>query len=268
MKAFVSLRVSTSRQEREGVSLGKGPEDPGIQEQKCRELCQLRNWEVAGVYRDAASGRKIKDRDGLAQAARDAMEAQGMLVFYSVSRCGRNLRDILNLVHDIQEAGANIASATEQIDTSTAMGKAFFHLTAVFAELESDQISERVKHTHAYMRNKHGFNPISKPRYGWEHVTIRDANGRVVTHERVRVPAEQAIIARLLELRRSGHSTTETAAVLNAEGHPAPSGGPWNRGTVSRIHCQQPGHRKLRRAKRVRVLTPEPIEFPKQRKLV
>jgi site-specific DNA recombinase len=225
MQAFISLRVSTKRQEREGISLSDG-DDPGIQELKCRQLCELRNWSVANVYRDAASGRSLKNRDGIAQAVKAACANKGVVVFYSVSRCGRSTRDVLNIVHDLHEAGAHIASATEQqIDTSSPMGMAFFQFTAVLAELESNQKSAWASASHGLLKKKLGYTPLSPQPYGWAIVEG--------THIRVRVPSEQLILAQIRTLVRH-HTYAHIASLLNAQSTPAPSGGQWLGQSVSR----------------------------------
>jgi DNA invertase Pin-like site-specific DNA recombinase len=244
MQAFISLRVSTKRQEREGISLSDG-DDPGIQERKCRELCALRDWEVAGVYRDAASGRSLKNRDGIAQAVRAACANKGVVVFYSVSRCGRSTRDVLNIVHSLHEAKAHIASATEQqIDTSSPMGMAFFQFTAVLAELESNQKSAWAAASHDLLKKKLGYTPLAPQPYGW--MLIKG------THNRIRIPAQQLTLAKIHAMRASRASDSIIARELNAIGTPAPRGGIWYSSTVERVRRQakeaEKAERKAQRA--------------------
>lgn len=61
----------------------------------------------------------------------------------SIDRLGRNVRELVNTAYQLEESGVNIISIKEGIDTSTAMGKIFYTLIAVFAELELNSIHER-----------------------------------------------------------------------------------------------------------------------------
>jgi DNA invertase Pin-like site-specific DNA recombinase len=67
------------------------------------------------------------------------------LVIWKLDRIGRNLREIVNTVHDLNSRGINIVSITQKIDTSTTMGRAFVYITAMFAEMERDTIIERTR---------------------------------------------------------------------------------------------------------------------------
>ena len=62
-----------------------------------------------------------------------------------MDRLGRSLRDLVNLVTEIQEKGAGLKSLNDSIDTTTPQGKLTFHLFAALAEFERDIIRERTK---------------------------------------------------------------------------------------------------------------------------
>lgn len=63
----------------------------------------------------------------------------------SVDRLGRNVRELVNTAYELEKIGVNIISIKEGIDTSTPMGKIFYNLVAVFAEMELNSIHERQK---------------------------------------------------------------------------------------------------------------------------
>lgn len=63
----------------------------------------------------------------------------------SVDRLGRNVRELVNTAYELEKIGVNIISVKEGIDTSTPMGKIFYNLVAVFAEMELNSIHERQK---------------------------------------------------------------------------------------------------------------------------
>ena len=65
------------------------------------------------------------------------------LVVYKVDRLARSLRALLTLQDRLAAAGVTLRSLTEPIDTGTPIGRAFFQLLGVFAELERALIRER-----------------------------------------------------------------------------------------------------------------------------
>jgi DNA invertase Pin-like site-specific DNA recombinase len=60
-----------------------------------------------------------------------------------LDRLGRSLRDLANVAHEIDEAGANFRVLEQAVDTSTSAGRAFFGMLAVFAAFETDVRRER-----------------------------------------------------------------------------------------------------------------------------
>ena len=65
------------------------------------------------------------------------------LVVTRLDRLGRSLRDLANVAHEIEKAGANLKVLEQSVDTSTAAGRAFFGILAVFAAFETDVRRER-----------------------------------------------------------------------------------------------------------------------------
>ncbi len=73
----------------------------------------------------------------------DFMRPGDVLVVWRIDRLGRKLPDVLRLVVDLQNRQIDLVSTTQQIDTTTPIGKFFFNITVVFAEFERDQLIER-----------------------------------------------------------------------------------------------------------------------------
>lgn len=48
---------------------------------------------------------------------------------------GRSALDLMSMLEDFEKRGIHIKSMTDPIDTTTAMGKAFYGIAVVFAEL-------------------------------------------------------------------------------------------------------------------------------------
>lgn len=98
------------------------------------------------LYDDWASG-KSDDRPGLS-ACLKALRPGDTLIVWKLDRLGRNLRHLVNTVHELAEKGIGfkvLAGQGAQIDTATPQGKLVFGLFAALAEFERDLISERTK---------------------------------------------------------------------------------------------------------------------------
>jgi DNA invertase Pin-like site-specific DNA recombinase len=98
------------------------------------------------LYQDLASGKR-DDRPGLA-AALKALRRGDVLAAWKLDRLGRDLRHLVNLVHDLTERGVGLKILTGHgaaIDTTTASGKLVFGIFAALAEFERELIIERTK---------------------------------------------------------------------------------------------------------------------------
>ena len=97
-------------------------------------------------YEDRASGQR-EDRPGLA-ACLKALRPGDTLVVWKLDRLGRNLRHLVNLIHDLTERGIGLKVLTGQgaaIDTTTAAGQLVFGIFAALAEFERALIAERTQ---------------------------------------------------------------------------------------------------------------------------
>lgn len=98
------------------------------------------------LYEDMASGKK-EDRPQLASCLK-ALRAGDTLVVWKLDRLGRDLRHLVNVVHDLntRDVGLRVlAGQGASIDTTTAQGKLVFGIFAALAEFERELISERTK---------------------------------------------------------------------------------------------------------------------------
>jgi len=222
-QAIIYCRVSTARQASEGVSLD-------AQKLACEELCKRNKWPIAGVFiEEGISGRNADTRPELTAALNRVCELQGVLVFYSLSRLARSMKDTFEIADKISGCGGQLSSVTDQIDTTTGMGKFFFAILAALARLESDIISERIKAANDYTVQTKGYRTQGEQPFGW---TIDPKSG-----ERVEVAEEQEIIAEVLGAR-VGRSLDKTAAYLNEYEVPTPlmvrhgSQSRWNKAMV------------------------------------
>lgn len=100
--------------------------------------------DAGSLYEDMASGKK-DTRPQLA-ACLKALRHGDTLVVWKLDRLGRDLRHLVNIVHDLTERSIGLKVLTGQgaaIDTTTASGKLVFGIFAALAEFERELISER-----------------------------------------------------------------------------------------------------------------------------
>lgn len=64
-------------------------------------------------------------------------------VVWKLDRLGRSLLDLITTIKDLEARGIHFKSLSDQIDTSTPIGRLFFHISGAFAEMERDLIKER-----------------------------------------------------------------------------------------------------------------------------
>lgn len=105
---------------------------------------QRRELEAAGcgrIYEEKVSSRE-ETRPQL-EAALDYCREGDRLVVWRLDRLGRSIKELIQLVGDLEERGVEFRSLRESLDTSTPGGRLVFHVFASMAEFERDVIRER-----------------------------------------------------------------------------------------------------------------------------
>ncbi|MGY8682668.1 recombinase family protein [Bradyrhizobium sp. UFLA05-153] len=83
----------------------------------------------------------------------DRLEAGDVLIVTKLDRLARSLRDLLNIVHRIGEAGATFKSLADTwADTTTPHGKLMLHVLGGLAEFERSLILQRTNEGRAKAR--------------------------------------------------------------------------------------------------------------------
>lgn len=98
------------------------------------------------IYDDKASG-SLDARPGLTACLKALREGDTLLV-WKLDRLGRNLRHLINTVHDLTSRGIGFQVLTghgASINTTTPEGKLVFGIFAALAEFERELVSERTK---------------------------------------------------------------------------------------------------------------------------
>jgi DNA invertase Pin-like site-specific DNA recombinase len=136
MKVAIYARVSTAN----------NGQDPTMQTRELQEYAERRGWTVAGEYIDIGiSGTKEK-REALDRLMADAHRRKfDVVAVWKFDRFARSVSHLLRALETFRALGIEFVSLSEQIDTSTPMGKMVFTILGSVAELERSMIVERVK---------------------------------------------------------------------------------------------------------------------------
>jgi site-specific DNA recombinase len=174
-----------------------------------------------------------KQRPALARLLADVQAGKVTVVIVAaLDRLGRSTRIILDLVDAITEAGAELISCRESLDTTTPTGKFVLTLFAALAQLDRDQIVKRTTDGRNARGQRDGEKGGNLP------LGYLRADGRLVVD-----PAAAAVVRRVFTLRAL-FSLNSIAGTFNSEGVSTPHGGKvWYASTVRQILLNEPMYR-------------------------
>lgn len=118
------------------------------QERELRAVAEHRGWVIVKEYSDhGISGAKDRGaRPGLHHMLKDASRGKfDVVMCWSVDRLARSLMNLLHMLADMDAANVDLYLHQQNVDTTTAAGRAMFQMIGVFAEFERSLIRERVK---------------------------------------------------------------------------------------------------------------------------
>lgn len=206
-------RVSTRKQEREGLSLDD-------QKARIAREAERQGWQLAGLVVDAETGKSMRRRSEFARLLDDLDRGDyGALIVCHIDRIARSLIDFLPVLERSQKHGWQLVVLDQQLDTSTPMGKAMAQIAGVFAELQGAIISERTREGLEHARARGTFRPGEHCRYD-----------------------DRPVIARIMRWHNQDMSAAAIAERLTAEGVQPPNGGLWWPRTINRIIRREEAH--------------------------
>jgi DNA invertase Pin-like site-specific DNA recombinase len=129
--------VSTEDQAKEGFSIA-------VQQKRLNAYCKARGWAVAAEYVDEGHSGRTSERPAYRRmmAEKDSWD---VLLVLKMDRIHRNSKNFAIMMDQLREWEKEFNSMTESFDTTTAIGRFVMDIIQRIAQLESEQIGERVK---------------------------------------------------------------------------------------------------------------------------
>lgn len=140
MNIAIYARVSTNQID---SLTGRMRQNPETQLQPLRAYAAQRGWMIFHEYVDRISSAKVRPQ--LNQMMDDARKRKFKAVLvWKFDRFARSSKHLILSLEEFNSLGIDFVSYSENIDTSSPIGKAMFAVIAALAELERNLIIERV----------------------------------------------------------------------------------------------------------------------------
>jgi DNA invertase Pin-like site-specific DNA recombinase len=105
------------------------------------QLDALASASCEQVFHETATG-TLRERPELTACLRTLRKGDALVV-WKLDRLARSLKDLVEIVHDLNQRGIGFRSLTESIDTTSSGGRLVFHIFGALAEFEHSLIRER-----------------------------------------------------------------------------------------------------------------------------
>lgn len=217
--AGIYIRVSTEDQAREGFSLGE-------QEEKLRELCKYKDYDIFKVYKDAGiSAKDMQHRPAFQQMLEDMKAGKiNYIVAYKLDRVTRSIKDLETLISTLEKYHCFLICERDDVNTSTANGRFFVRMLTVLSQLEIEIVSERTKF---------GLNGAIKAGHLSGHCPLGYYRGK---DKSLKVDnSTKDIIIRIFEMYLEGKSYQTISNIFNEEKVLYPEKKHWKDSTIEKI---------------------------------
>ena len=217
IRVAIYTRVSTEDQAKEGFSLD-------AQLEKLRAYCTARGWPIAGEYVDEGySGRKTR-RPAYTKMMQEIDKWDALLVI-KMDRIHRNSKNFMLMMEDLNKKGKEFVSMMESLDTSTAMGRFVMDIIQRIAQLESEQIGERVYIGMEQKAKQNGGVLGFNIPYGYDY-----KNGKLQINE-----SESNNVKNIFDMYINKLSMKKIAQILNKKRIPTKLNKNWGSQTISLV---------------------------------
>ena len=197
--AGIYKRVSTLDQKREGFSL---PE----QEEKLREFCKFKGYDIYKVYEDAGISAKNDKRPAYQEMIQDIKDKKiNVIVAFKLDRLTRSVYDIEKLMKFVNDNDCDIDCMSDESNTTTSNGRMVIRIMTSVSQNEIEKCSERTK-----------FGMVGAIKSG--NIPNRSPLGFTRDNKKlVPDPLTKDIIVRVFDLYLEGKSHQTIANIFNKE---------------------------------------------------
>ena len=206
-KCIIYIRVSDPSQ----VD-GTGLEE---QEEKCREYAEREKWDVVRVFREEGVSAKMMERPEFDKALKYLKDNVGKIhyfVMHKLDRISRNTEDQLPIMQALRQAGAELKSASENIENTPA-GRLLRSMLWAIANFDNDVRAERC-HSGCVRRFQEGY-WVHTPTPGY----VMKYNEVIKRTESVPDPKKAPHITKAFERRVNGWTYEQIANEMNRNGY-------------------------------------------------
>ena len=142
----------------------------GEQTDRLKAYCEAKGWTLKKIYTDAGYSGKNLDRPAMRELIAEC-KLYDLVLVNKLDRLSRSQKDTLYLIEDVFRAnGVQFASITENFDTTTPLGIAMIGILSVFAQLEREQIKERMHMGRVGLVKKGLWHTSGRPPIGYDYV--------------------------------------------------------------------------------------------------
>lgn len=169
MQKYTAIYARQSKDKKDSISIE-------TQIELCKRLCGNDNYQI---YFDKGFSGKNIDRPEFQKLLFDIKSDKiDKVITYKLDRISRSIADFSQLIIIFDKHKVDFKSSTENFDTSTPMGRAMINIIMTFAQLEREQIAERLT-DNWYSRAKLGFWCSGKAPLGYKIVKKPDNTGKM-----------------------------------------------------------------------------------------
>jgi site-specific DNA recombinase len=201
-KAAIYCRVSTYNQSQGDYS------SLNTQEELLRSFCKTREYELHDTYIDTKTGTTI-EREHLSRLLKDAADKKfDVVIATKLDRISRSMKDFFEINEVLASNNIDLVLATQNIDTTSSMGRFNRNVLMAFAEFERDMIAERTKEK-LFAQAQKGYWGGGVVPIGYD---VKDK--KLVVNE-----SEKELVQRIFKYYLENPSSHQVSRRLNEEGY-------------------------------------------------
>ncbi|AYV78260.1 MAG: serine recombinase [Edafosvirus sp.] len=172
--AIIYCRQSNKKNSRHGMVSNMSMKELSLdsQEEMCKLFCNTNGYNILKIIRETTSGRDMTRMEQLQEIINKMSPGQTLIV-YDTTRFSRNTLQALSILDKFDKKNIHIYSVSEKCGYDTTQDRNIMRMLLSKSELESDQISDRIKRSVEFRKSK-GIK-IGQSTFGYE--SFYDNNG-------------------------------------------------------------------------------------------